>query len=125
MLNILVRTTLSKTNLIVKNGSYVNSVVLCKKYSTGENKTISKQAQLDVSNCSHLLEAHNPDVFKLMDRYMIVKEDFLSEQEETSLLGEIEPYMKRLRYEFDHWDDVCYKQSIIKNQPNPFSLSIR
>lgn len=37
---------------------------------------------------------------------MIVIEDFLSVDEEAKLFEEVEPYMKRLRYEFDHWDDV-------------------
>lgn len=37
---------------------------------------------------------------------MVVIENFLNEDEETSLLNEVEPYMKRLRYEFAHWDDV-------------------
>lgn len=37
---------------------------------------------------------------------MLVYEDFLTESEEKTLLDEIEPYLKRLRYEFDHWDDV-------------------
>lgn len=37
---------------------------------------------------------------------MVVHKDFISEQEENSILNEIEPYMKQLRYEFDHWDDV-------------------
>lgn len=32
--------------------------------------------------------------------------DFISELEETQLFEEVEPYMKRLRYEYDHWDDV-------------------
>lgn len=37
---------------------------------------------------------------------MLVIDSFLSPDEEKTLLGEIEPYMKRLRYEFDHWDNV-------------------
>jgi len=37
---------------------------------------------------------------------MRVYEEFISEDEETSLLSEIEPYLKRLKYEHDHWDDV-------------------
>lgn len=32
--------------------------------------------------------------------------EFISEEEEKELHEEIEPYMSRLRYEFDHWDDV-------------------
>jgi alkylated DNA repair protein alkB family protein 7 len=34
--------------------------------------------------------------------------DFISEDEEKSLLQEIEPHMKRLKYEKDHWDDAIY-----------------
>lgn len=37
---------------------------------------------------------------------MLIFDSYLSPDEEKSLLGEIEPYMKRLRYEFDHWDNV-------------------
>lgn len=42
----------------------------------------------------------------VMVRDMTVIEDFLNEDEERSLHEEVEPYMRRLRYEFDHWDDV-------------------
>lgn len=38
---------------------------------------------------------------------MTVFDNFLSEDEENSLMNELDPYMKKLRYEFDHWDDVC------------------
>lgn len=40
---------------------------------------------------------------------MTVHENFISENDELDFMQEIEPYMKRLRYEFDHWDDVIYK----------------
>uniref|UniRef100_A0A6P7H4J4 Alpha-ketoglutarate-dependent dioxygenase alkB homolog 7, mitochondrial-like n=1 Tax=Diabrotica virgifera virgifera TaxID=50390 RepID=A0A6P7H4J4_DIAVI len=39
---------------------------------------------------------------------MTVHNDFISEQEEKSVLDEIEPYLKRMRYEFDHWDDAIH-----------------
>ncbi|ETN68080.1 hypothetical protein AND_000083 [Anopheles darlingi] len=39
---------------------------------------------------------------------MLVVQQFLNETEESGLLGEIEPYLKRLRYEFDHWDDAIH-----------------
>lgn len=32
--------------------------------------------------------------------------NFVTEQEEASLLDEINPHMKRMRYEKSHWDDV-------------------
>lgn len=37
---------------------------------------------------------------------MLIMQNFVSPAEEDSFLKEIEPYLKRLRYEFDHWDDV-------------------
>ena len=41
-----------------------------------------------------------------MMRDMRVIEDFLNEEEEKAMHEEVEPHMRRLRYEFDHWDDV-------------------
>jgi alkylated DNA repair protein alkB homolog 7 len=37
---------------------------------------------------------------------MNIVEDFLSVDEENKFSEELEPYLKRMRYEFDHWDDV-------------------
>ena len=37
---------------------------------------------------------------------MVVFRDFIAESEEESILAEIGSYLKRMRYEFDHWDDV-------------------
>lgn len=39
---------------------------------------------------------------------MTVLADFITEEEEQTLLQEIEPYLKRMRYEFDHWDDAIH-----------------
>ncbi|GFG39502.1 hypothetical protein Cfor_00497 [Coptotermes formosanus] len=43
---------------------------------------------------------------EIVMRDMRVIENFLNEEEERSLHEEVEPHMRRLRYEFDHWDDV-------------------
>lgn len=40
---------------------------------------------------------------------MLVIENFLDTTEENSIFKEIDPYLQRLRYEFDHWDDVSIK----------------
>jgi alkylated DNA repair protein alkB homolog 7 len=37
---------------------------------------------------------------------MKVINDFITADEEASILTEIEPYLKRMRYERDHWDDA-------------------
>lgn len=47
-----------------------------------------------------------PDLAKALISSMTVHESFLSAEEEASILAEIEPYLKRMRYEFDHWDNV-------------------
>ncbi|XP_025831021.1 alpha-ketoglutarate-dependent dioxygenase alkB homolog 7, mitochondrial [Agrilus planipennis] len=39
---------------------------------------------------------------------MIIHKDFLSEVEEKSLLDQVEPRLKTLRYQFDHWDDAIH-----------------
>nr|CAI5862590.1 unnamed protein product [Callosobruchus analis] len=39
---------------------------------------------------------------------MVVHSDFLSPEDEQSIIDEIDPYMKKLRYEFDHWDDAIH-----------------
>lgn len=37
---------------------------------------------------------------------MTVIENFISPSDEHELFSEIEPYLKRMRYERDHWDDA-------------------
>lgn len=37
---------------------------------------------------------------------MIIKNDFITQNEEDEIMKEIDPYLKRLKYEFDHWDDA-------------------
>lgn len=46
---------------------------------------------------------------------MTIVRDFITETEEKILLKQVEPHLKRLRYEFDHWDDVNIKYYFIIN----------
>ncbi|XP_055716517.1 alpha-ketoglutarate-dependent dioxygenase alkB homolog 7, mitochondrial [Phlebotomus papatasi] len=39
---------------------------------------------------------------------MTVIPNFLSSEEVDKIMQEIEPYLKRMRYEFDHWDDAIH-----------------
>ncbi|KAG7207924.1 hypothetical protein KM043_009513 [Ampulex compressa] len=39
---------------------------------------------------------------------MQIYPDFINEEEEQSLMQEINPYIKRLRYEMSHWDDAIH-----------------
>lgn len=46
------------------------------------------------------------NVQDLVDGNLEVRENFISEEEESLLLKEVEPYLKRQKYQYDHWDDV-------------------
>ncbi|XP_045593421.2 alpha-ketoglutarate-dependent dioxygenase alkB homolog 7, mitochondrial [Procambarus clarkii] len=37
-----------------------------------------------------------------------VVRDFINEEEEEILMKEVEPHLKRMKYEFDHWDDAIH-----------------
>lgn len=37
-----------------------------------------------------------------------VRANFISEEEEGALMQELEPGLRKKRYEFDHWDDVSH-----------------
>lgn len=52
------------------------------------------------------LDASDRNAFSDLIDSFIVYNDFITEDEERSLMNELNPYMRRLRYERDHWDDV-------------------
>lgn len=80
----------------------------CRYYSN--IKTLKNES----NNCplymqlSDLFEKENKTLLNDLINSMTVYQDFLTEEEETSLFQEVDPYMKRLRYEFDHWDDAIH-----------------
>lgn len=43
---------------------------------------------------------------EMFQKNMEVHPDFITPEEEKSLMDELEPKFKRSRYQFDHWDDV-------------------
>ncbi|KAK0395131.1 hypothetical protein QR680_001131 [Steinernema hermaphroditum] len=63
--------------------------------------------------CRHLVRFHNevkwPAALKSsVQQSCSVQDEFINTQEESSFLKEIEPHMKRLRYERSHWDDAIH-----------------
>lgn len=59
-------------------------------------------------SCSDSTNIELQDWKKELHATMKVVPDFVTEQEEQSLITEIDPYMKRLQYEFAHWDDAIH-----------------
>ncbi|CAH2229738.1 jg4502 [Pararge aegeria aegeria] len=47
-----------------------------------------------------------PELRTTVLQHMRILPNFVSEDEETALLAEVEPVLKRMRYEFDHWDNA-------------------
>ena len=43
----------------------------------------------------------------------VILEDFVSAEEETSIMKEVEPHLKRQVYEKDHWDDVSRREKVL------------
>ncbi|KOB72653.1 Alkylated DNA repair protein alkB-like protein 7 [Operophtera brumata] len=64
----------------------------------------------------------DPELRAAVLRDMQVLPEFVSEAEEASLMAELEPYLKRMRYEFDHWDNAIqgYRETerAVWNAPN-------
>ncbi|CAG9861489.1 unnamed protein product [Phyllotreta striolata] len=92
---------------------YLN-VLKCLRININIRYLSNVQTKQTVSDCmpsyftlSKGLEA-NSDLSSSLINNMTVHDDFLSPTEEQTILEEIEPYMKRLRYEFDHWDDAIH-----------------
>lgn len=42
----------------------------------------------------------------LFSQNLVLHENFISLDEESKLVKEVEPYLKATKYQYDHWDDV-------------------
>ncbi|XP_037931647.1 alpha-ketoglutarate-dependent dioxygenase alkB homolog 7, mitochondrial-like [Teleopsis dalmanni] len=78
-----------------------------------KSKYLSNASVGNISNSSvdNLIEFNGKwptDEQKNFVKDLRIIKDFITEEEESKLFEEIEPYMKRLHYEFDHWDDAIH-----------------
>ena len=76
-------------------------ITIKKDYST---------TQKDLQESENYLDVKDDRLQDILSSDMIVKTNFINESEEESLLAEVEKYMRRLRYEFDHWDNVSSRK---------------
>lgn len=74
------------------------------------NRALCHTSSKHVANSSTDTKELNTGVTKdwkvELHNTMKILPNFISEKEEEIMIQEIEPYMKRLRYEFSHWDNV-------------------
>ncbi|XP_061382345.1 alpha-ketoglutarate-dependent dioxygenase alkB homolog 7, mitochondrial isoform X2 [Danaus plexippus] len=84
---------------------------LPKKITTecGSEKLLKEKVEGD-PNYIEFLPSWNPDeevdLRADVSRHMRVIPDFVNETEEAALLADVEPKLKRMRYEYDHWDNA-------------------
>lgn len=55
------------------------------------------------------LDASDSETFDALSKNMLVVDNFITAEEEQSVYNEVQNYLKRLRYEVSHWDDVSMK----------------
>ena len=72
--------------------------VVCKRHCAHASKE-------HLDNKSYIFTTSD-SVKDIICKDMLVTFDFVSEEEEEMLHKEVEPHLKRLRYETAHWDDV-------------------
>jgi len=84
---------------------------LCSSHSVLDSRV---EKHPEVPLCLDFHKNFDPDLQRKVVSSMVVFDDFVSKEEEESIFAEVQPYMKRLRYEFDHWDDVSILHTTIK-----------
>lgn len=57
-------------------------------------------------SASGWVRGSDPAVLCRLRDEAVVRPGFLSKAEENTLTGELEPQLRRRRYEYDHWDAV-------------------
>ncbi|KAL6431375.1 hypothetical protein ACFW04_007184 [Cataglyphis niger] len=75
--------------------------VLC---HTSSKHIVSSNSGMKESNKSPIPKDWKIELYNTMK----VLPDFISEKEENILIQEVDPYMKRLRYEYSHWDNAIH-----------------
>lgn len=55
---------------------------------------------------SHVYQCSSPELANLARKEIVVMNDFITDEEEECLVKDIEPKWKRLKYQFDHWDNA-------------------
>ncbi|XP_054166651.1 alpha-ketoglutarate-dependent dioxygenase alkB homolog 7, mitochondrial-like [Oppia nitens] len=83
----------------------VCNVLRCLSNATSNRDQLSVTTNVYTS----YLDSNSQQTLDLIKDSFKVIDDFVTEDEEQSLFKEIEPYVKRLRYETSHWDDAIHE----------------
>ncbi len=92
--------------------SYLHLDHICyQKHLTAcfSSSSLSTQGDLRMvvaAEAAKFIDCGDPKTRNMLSESFLVYEDFITKEEEDSLLAELEPYLRKLRYESSHWDDV-------------------
>lgn len=67
-----------------------------------------------------LIVGSSPELVQRLGSQVEVRPAFITEEEEAALLEELEPGLKKKRYEFDHWDDVSHRALLTRSDSAGF-----
>ncbi|XP_063611550.1 alpha-ketoglutarate-dependent dioxygenase alkB homolog 7, mitochondrial-like [Penaeus indicus] len=81
-----------------------------------ENCSDGRLPDLQQENCNsgrlpeylHFHQETSVETREAVSSSFVVLRDFVTEEEEETLLKEVEPHLRRLHYEHDHWDDAIH-----------------
>ncbi|CAL8272968.1 unnamed protein product [Lota lota] len=79
----------------------------CRRCPSSTNSTICVTGGL-FSQLEHYVDGSSRDLIQRLSTQVEVRPQFISEEEECALFQELEPGLKRKRYQFDHWDDAIH-----------------
>ena len=74
------------------------------KYSMNWKAECHSVSRMGEDSCS--IDASDSDTHRVISDSFRVINNFVSEKEELALLNEVERFLNRSRYEYDHWDNV-------------------
>ncbi|XP_071486493.1 alpha-ketoglutarate-dependent dioxygenase alkB homolog 7, mitochondrial-like [Diadema antillarum] len=77
--------------------------------TTGTARFSSTASNLSsVIESSELLDYSDEETKAVAGRDFRIIPDFITEEEESALLKEVERFLKKIRYEYDHWDNAIH-----------------
>ncbi|XP_072024484.1 alpha-ketoglutarate-dependent dioxygenase alkB homolog 7, mitochondrial-like isoform X2 [Amphiura filiformis] len=93
-----------KSNITSSRTTLQNSATVGCMHNVG--RQFSSVAETD--SRLPLCESSDKDAEDVVTKNFKVIKNFINEEEEKSMLKEAETYLKRLRYEYDHWDNAIH-----------------
>lgn len=79
----------------------------CRRCPSSTSSTVRVAGGLLPQRGQHV-DGSSPGLIQRLSTQVEVRSPFISEEEERALFEELEPGLKRKRYEFDHWDDAIH-----------------